>query len=197
MKRLIISIAIFIAGMFFVVPLNYAHMDKSYSDEGYDEMHERMREKHGREGTHFREHKKGHKRHEMRPGGRHRSPLYFKEDLGLSEKQIKELKGLKIQKKEMKREMIKRRAEITIAETDLSDILERDKIDMSDIEKKVKEINDLHGKMRLSHIKLIIKEKQILTKEQYEKYRELSEIEFMRGISDPWSIPPWRQWEWH
>ena len=62
-------------------------------------------------------------------------PAYFRERLGLDEKQAEQMHKVY---SEYRKEMVRRHADIEVAEMEMGDLLEGKKIDMKDIEKAVK-----------------------------------------------------------
>lgn len=86
--------------------------------------------------------------------------------LGLDEKQAGEFKELHLK---MKKESIKKKAEIKIAELELREMLDADPVDMKTVETKVRQIESLRSELKLQHIRTHEAVKAMLTPEQKEK----------------------------
>jgi len=98
--------------------------------------------------------------------------------LGLDEKQKEAVK--EIERKTMK-EIIKKRADLDIARIDLRDLLDKDSVNMKDIESKLKQIASLETDIHLSRIKAHEEIKSKLTPDQRKKLKEMKEHGMMRG----------------
>jgi hypothetical protein len=95
--------------------------------------------------------------------------LCCKKELELSEKQVTELKGLKM---DFQKGKIRAEADLKIAELELKDVMHDDDAPIKDIEAKLKAAAKLKTDMKLSHIKAFRKAKALLTPEQMEKMKK-------------------------
>ncbi|MEK6529612.1 MAG: periplasmic heavy metal sensor, partial [candidate division NC10 bacterium] len=96
--------------------------------------------------------------------------LRYKDELGLSADQVQSLERLRA---DFQREAIRRDADLRIAETDLAAFLEKDPVDIGQVEVKVKEIERLRADLRLARIRAIEQGKSQLSPEQRGKLRPL------------------------
>jgi len=78
-------------------------------------------------------------------------------------------------KSRMKKETIRRTAEMRIAQIELKDLLTQEPVDMKAVEAKVKQLETMRTEMQLSHIKAMEECKTKLTPEQRKKLREMME----------------------
>ena len=92
--------------------------------------------------------------------------LCCKDDLGLTDKQVEALKGVKMGS--MKNE-IKMGSDLKIAQLELKSLMEDEKATLKDIEAKVRSVEKLKTDMKISHIKAFREAKALLTPEQKEK----------------------------
>ncbi len=86
--------------------------------------------------------------------------------LGLDEKQAAEFKALHFK---MKKESIQKRADVRIAELELSELVNADPVDMKAAEAKVRQIESLRSELKLLRIRTHEAVKAMLTPEQKEK----------------------------
>ena len=96
--------------------------------------------------------------------------LHHKDELGLSPDQVQNLQRLR---GDFQREAIRRDADLRIAQMDLATLLERDPVDLGQVEVKVREIEQLRTDLRLARIRAIEQGKAQLTAEQRAKLRTL------------------------
>ena len=96
--------------------------------------------------------------------------LRYKDELGLSADQVQSLERLRA---DFQREAIRRDADLRIAQMDLTTLLERDPVDLGQVEAKLREIERLRGDLRLARIRAIEQGKSQLTAEQRAKLRTL------------------------
>jgi Heavy-metal resistance len=96
--------------------------------------------------------------------------LRNREKLGLSADQAKNLEQLR---DNFQKELIRKEADLRVAEMDLNSLLEAQPVDMSRIEAKVREIERLRADIRLARIRAIEKGKEQLTVEQRKKLQDL------------------------
>lgn len=92
--------------------------------------------------------------------------LCCKDNLGLTDKQVEALKGIKMGY--MKNE-IKMGSDLKIAQLELKSLMEDEKATLKDIEAKVRSVEKLKADMKISHIKAFREAKALLTPEQKEK----------------------------
>jgi Spy/CpxP family protein refolding chaperone len=92
--------------------------------------------------------------------------------LGLDEKQKEAVKGIK---QRVMKETIKKKADQQIARIELKDLLEKDPVDMTAVEAKLKQSEALRTDILLSHIKAKEEIKAQLTPEQRKKLKEMEE----------------------
>jgi Heavy-metal resistance len=96
--------------------------------------------------------------------------LRNREKLGLSDDQVRRMEQLRTN---YEKESIRRDADIRVAEMDLDALVDAPSVDMVKVEAKVREIEKLHGDLRLARIRAIEKGKELLTPDQRKKLREL------------------------
>jgi Spy/CpxP family protein refolding chaperone len=83
----------------------------------------------------------------------------------------------------MKKETIRKTADMRIAQIELKELLIQDPVDMKAVEAKVKQLETMKTEMHLSHIKAMEECKTKLTPEQRKKLREMIEAEpMMEGM---------------
>ncbi len=91
-------------------------------------------------------------------------------DLNLDKEQKASIGAIKTR---MKKESIRKTADMRIIQIDLRDLLLQDNVDMKAVEEKLKELETLKTDMCLSHIKDMEECKAKLTPEQRQKLREM------------------------
>lgn len=96
--------------------------------------------------------------------------------LGLDDNQSTDVKSILQQ---LQKSMIKKRADIEVAEIELKEILEKDSVDIKTAETKVKQIASLKTEAAMMHIQGIEDLKAKLTPEQKKKLAEMMQ---MRGM---------------
>lgn len=97
------------------------------------------------------------------------SPLALKEELGLSEEQVKTLEALEA---EYRKALIKTHADVRIAEIDLAELLGQKTLDRNAIVAKIDEISELKKQLMLFRVDTLMKLMDILTPAQYDQFRE-------------------------
>lgn len=110
--------------------------------------------------------------------------LMSKEQLGLTADQERSLRGLRAN---FQKESIKQTAEIDVAELDLSDLLEQEKVDIAKAEALARKIAMLRADLRVARIKTIEAGKAVLTPEQRGKLEQLG-----RESTNGSGMPPMR-----
>lgn len=99
------------------------------------------------------------------------SAEHLKQRLGLTDEQTAKLKELR---RAYLKETVMQTAKIRVAELELVDLLDDKKLDMSKIEKKVKETEALRSELTLSRVRSLMKSAEFLTPEQFEKLRAMT-----------------------
>ena len=94
----------------------------------------------------------------------------FKEQLKLTDDQVAKLKKIRL---DYQKEMIKRRANLRVAELELWELIDAKNLDMDKADKKVKEAEAIRAGIMLYRIKALQETRKFLTDEQYEQFREL------------------------
>ncbi len=92
--------------------------------------------------------------------------------LGLDDKQTESIRAIR---SKVKKDMVKKRAELEIARIDLRDLLAKDQVDMSAVETMVKKMSGLQTEIRIARIKSMQEIKAVLTPEQRKKLKEMRE----------------------
>jgi Spy/CpxP family protein refolding chaperone len=89
------------------------------------------------------------------------------EALGLDEKQKETVKALHLK---TKKEMIKKKADVDVAQIELKELLGKDTVDLQAVEAKVKQIEALKTDKMMTHIRTREEVKKILTPDQRKKF---------------------------
>ncbi|MDR4494614.1 MAG: Spy/CpxP family protein refolding chaperone [Nitrospirales bacterium] len=125
----------------------------------------------------------GHTPHEAMPhtemgyGGDHdgmhghhsvMSPIQLKEELGLSDAQVTQLRPLEM---DYRRAMIQNGADLRVAMVDLGSLLDVKVPDKTAIEAKVDEIGGVQKKMMMFRVETLLRVKEILTPDQYAQFQ--------------------------
>ncbi|TFG63453.1 MAG: periplasmic heavy metal sensor [Nitrospirales bacterium] len=113
--------------------------------------------------------------------GRHGglSTLAMKEQLGLSDEQVNQLRPLEM---EYRKTMIQNGANIRVAMVDLGSLTDAKQTDMAAITSKVDEISLLQKSMMMFRVEVLLKVKQVLSPAQYEQFRSRLRAQ-MEGMS--------------
>lgn len=109
-------------------------------------------------------------------------PGFYKEyadELGLSDEQVKKLKSIW---SGYKKGVIRKKADIKIAEIELGEILEQDAIDFGKAKAKITQIGSLNQAIRLGHLSSIEKAQKVLTAEQLTKLKTLKKKGYKKTI---------------
>jgi Spy/CpxP family protein refolding chaperone len=112
--------------------------------------------------------------------------MYVINALGLEDNQSAEVKSILLQ---LQKEMIKKRADIQVAEVELKEILDKDPVDVKTAEIKVKQIASLKTEAAMMHIQGIEDVKAKLTPEQKKKLAEMMQMRGM-GYGNGWKDCP-------
>lgn len=105
----------------------------------------------------------------------------YAEELGLSDKQVNNLKAIW---SKYKKGVIRKKADIKIAEIELSEILGQDTIDFGKAKAKITKIGSMKQDIRLDHLNTIEKGQKVLTAEQLTKFRTLKK-KCCQGMMEP------------
>jgi Spy/CpxP family protein refolding chaperone len=111
---------------------------------------------------------------------------YIIDALGLDDAKANEIKSLLQQ---LQKEMIKKRAEIQVAEVELKEILGKDSVDIKAAETKVKQIAALKTDAVMMHIQGIEDVKTKLTPEQKKKLTDMMQMRGMGHGKPPMDCP--------
>ena len=95
------------------------------------------------------------------------SPMEKLKALGLDEKQKEAVQAVHFR---TKKEMVRNRADIQVAEIELKEVLSKDPVDLKAAEAAVKKIEGVKSEMRMLHIKSMEEIKANLTPEQKKKF---------------------------
>jgi Spy/CpxP family protein refolding chaperone len=96
--------------------------------------------------------------------------IQHKDELGVTPEQISRLEALRTA---FSRESVRRDADIRIAEMDLTALLDKDPLDMAQVEAKVRELAQLRADLRIARIRTLEQGRAVLTAEQRTKLRTL------------------------
>jgi len=96
------------------------------------------------------------------------SPLSMKEELGLSDEQVAQMRPLEM---DYRKAMIQNGADLRVAMVDLGSLLDAKNPDRASIDAKVDEIGTLQKKMMRFRVDVLLQVKEILTSDQYAKFR--------------------------
>jgi len=89
-------------------------------------------------------------------------------DLGLGEKQMETIKDIR---NKAKKEAIRKGADLRIAGLELRELLDKEPVDVTAVEAKLKQMEPLRTEMRLLLIKSLEEIKAVLTPEQKQKFK--------------------------
>lgn len=98
--------------------------------------------------------------------------------LVLDDKQKEQIDGIITR---TKKDMIKRKADLQIAEIDLKNIISKDPVDMKAAESKLREIEAMKTAMMLAHLNAVEEGKSLLTSEQRAKMKKIMQVQMMGG----------------
>ncbi|MGH7319984.1 MAG: Spy/CpxP family protein refolding chaperone [Candidatus Rokuibacteriota bacterium] len=96
--------------------------------------------------------------------------LDHRADLGLTPEQATRLEALRA---DFARELIRREADIRIAEMDLAALLEAEPLDLGQVEAKIREAAQLRADLRIARLRTIEQGKAVLTAEQRARLQTL------------------------
>jgi Spy/CpxP family protein refolding chaperone len=107
--------------------------------------------------------------------------LSHHQELGLTTAQVNELERLRA---DFQREVIKRDAEMRVAEMDIAALLKGDPVDLAKVEAKIREVERARADLRIGRIRAIEQAKAQLTQDQRAK--------LARVLAEPWA--PYPRW---
>jgi Spy/CpxP family protein refolding chaperone len=116
----------------------------------------------------------------------------MKQRLGLTDDQAAKLKALR---STYLKETTMQGAKVRVAELELNDLLDENKLDTSKIEKKVKEIESLKGELLMVRIRSLIKAADFLSPDQFAQFRAMTmhRMSAMRSMKGKPQHPPMHQ----
>ncbi|MCB0279361.1 MAG: periplasmic heavy metal sensor [Calditrichaeota bacterium] len=107
--------------------------------------------------------------HSFRDGGHMLNPEILA-SAGLNEEQINRIKSIH---SKTEKEAIQLQADLKVLNLEKGELLISDNMDMNKIESKIKSINELRGKMEMNRIRSMAEVKNVLSKEQWAKLKEM------------------------
>lgn len=96
--------------------------------------------------------------------------LRYQDELGLTSEQVRALTQLRA---DFERESIRKDADLRIAQRDLDALFDADRVDLPQVESKIREIERLRADLRIARIRTIEKGKAELSPEQLAKFQTL------------------------
>ncbi len=96
--------------------------------------------------------------------------LMMADELGLNEKQVEGIHDIKLN---LKKEMLRKKADHGIAKVEAHAMLEKDTIDLKAVKGKIEEAASLAAKMKIAKIEAFIDIKKLLTDEQWKKLKKM------------------------
>ncbi|HEX9757211.1 MAG TPA: Spy/CpxP family protein refolding chaperone [Nitrospiria bacterium] len=94
----------------------------------------------------------------------------FQETLNLTDEQLEKFRKIR---SNYRKEMIKRKANLEVAEIELWELIESKTLDMGKIEKKLNEVQEYQANVMLYRIKSLGETQKLLSDEQYEEFRKM------------------------
>ena len=101
--------------------------------------------------------------------GGHEFFLGMREELELTDEQVERLRSLK---SDTEKQMIRAKADLEIAQTELHDLLSSEDVDRNGIDAKIDEIGRLQTEMHKAHVHATLDAEAVLTPEQRERHRQ-------------------------
>ncbi len=101
--------------------------------------------------------------------------------LGLDEKQMEAVRTVHFN---LKKEVIRKNAEVDIAEMELKEILHKDKADIKAAEAKIRQVESLKSEVMIAHVKALEAVKEKLTPEQRKKFASIMQEKHGRHGGD-------------
>ena len=96
--------------------------------------------------------------------------LRLRSELGLDESQVQKIKDIRL---ETARQASPIESRLEVAGLELRDLLDNPKVDLKEVEGKVREISSLRGELSMARIRARVETMDVLTPEQREKAAEL------------------------
>ncbi|MBC8231602.1 periplasmic heavy metal sensor [bacterium] len=93
----------------------------------------------------------------------HQMLLPLADELRLNKEQVTSIQKIAL---DLQKEIIRKNAELSIAEIELNALLSQDKIDLKQTREKIQQLATLSGELRIAQIKAFIEAKEVLTDEQ-------------------------------
>jgi Spy/CpxP family protein refolding chaperone len=153
-----------LAAFLFAAPLSWADTD----DEGYDGDHPA--------GTMTAPGQPGHGQSGMMAM---MSAENLKQRLGLTDDQVAKIKEVR---RNYLKDTVMQTAKVRVAELELNDLLDDQKLDAAKIEKKVKDMESLRGELTLMRVRSLLKAAEFLTPEQFDKFRAMTTRRMGEGM---------------
>ena len=104
--------------------------------------------------------------------------LRYHEELKLTDDQIKRLKDIR---DAFSKKSVKERAEMKTRRIDLKRALDTEKIDLTDVEKKIREVSNMRVDLRIARLKAIQEGKSVLNAEQQKQLSKIARKRPGRG----------------
>jgi len=98
--------------------------------------------------------------------------------LGLDEKQKGAVEAIHLR---MKKEMIRKKADMELSQVELREILGKDAVDVTAAEAKVRQLESLRAEMKIMHIKAREEVKALLTPDQKKEFKKMHGMDCMEG----------------
>jgi Spy/CpxP family protein refolding chaperone len=108
------------------------------------------------------------------PKGRSGEPFSmesYKDRLGLTDEQAEKFAKVR---SDYRKETIKKQADLQVAGVELSELMNAKKVDLAQVEKKLRQIESLKTDLAMYRIKTLFKTKEFLSDEQFEKLKTQS-----------------------
>ena len=104
--------------------------------------------------------------------------LRYHEELKLTDDQVKRLKDIR---DAFSKKAVKERAEMKSRRIDLKRALDTEKIDLTDVEKKIREVSNMRADLRIARLKAIQEGKSVLNAEQQKQLSKIARNRPGRG----------------
>ena len=104
--------------------------------------------------------------------------LRYHEELKLTDDQVKRLKDIR---DAFSKKAVKERAEMKSRRIDLKRALDTEKIDLTDVEKKIREVSNMRADLRIARLKAIQEGKSVLNAEQQKQLSKIARKRPGRG----------------
>jgi len=99
--------------------------------------------------------------------------LFLSGELSLSEEQVKQLQGIRV---EFKKNEIMSRARIKVGEVELQELLNQPELDRGKVDAKIREIGEMKIECAINDVHAMLDAREVLTQEQKEKLKKLRPI---------------------